>query len=149
LAVRWRSRDELRRRLLRAGFEPVDVETTLAGLEASGLVEDGRFAQDVVRHQAGNRLAGDRAIREALRAKGVAPDVVERAVGEAGDESARALELARRGAPKLASLGPEQAHRRLFGLLVRRGYPIEVAREACREALRSIAEPDDEEFPAD
>jgi len=149
LAVRWRSRDELRRRLLRAGFEPADVETTLAGLEASGLVEDGRFAQEVVRHQAGSRLAGDRAIREALRAKGVAPDVVERAVGEAGDESARALELARRRAPKLASLGPEQAHRRLFGLLVRRGYPPGVAREACREALRSIAEPDDEEFSAD
>jgi regulatory protein len=131
--------------LLRAGFDPADVEATLADLVSSGLVEDGRFAREVVRHQAGTRLAGDRAIREALRAKGVAPDVVERAVGEAGDESARALELARRRAPKLASLGPEQAHRRLFGLLIRRGYPPEVARDACRDALRPIPEPDERE----
>jgi len=140
LAVRWRSREELRRRLVRAGFDADDVETTLAGLEASGLIEDGRFAREVVRHQTGSRLAGDRAIREALRAKGVAPDVVERAVGEAGDESERALDLAQRRAPKLASLGPEQAHRRLFGLLMRRGYPVDVAREATREALKPIIE---------
>jgi regulatory protein len=147
--VRWRSREELRRRLLRAGFDAADVASTLEGLEASGLVEDGRFAREVVRHQAGSRLAGDRAIRETLRAKGVAAEVVERAVAEAGDEAQRALDLARRRAPKLASLGPEQAHRRLFGLLIRRGYPVEVARDACREALRSAMEPGDDAPPID
>ena len=144
LAVRWRSREELRRRLLRAGFDPTDVETTLAGLEASGLVEDGRFAREVVRHQAGSRLAGDRAIREALRAKGVPAEVAEQAVAEAGDQSQRALDLARRRAPRLASLSPEQANRRLFGLLIRRGYPVGVARDACREALASVMDLDDE-----
>ena len=40
LAVRWRSRDELRRRLLRAGFEPPEVDSALVDLEGVGLMED-------------------------------------------------------------------------------------------------------------
>ena len=136
LATRWRSREELRRRLRAAGFADPDIESALDDLEAAGLVEDGRFAREVVRHQAGTRLAGDRAIREALRAAGVSADVTEAAVLRAGDEAERALELATRRAAKLTNLAPEAAYRRLFGLLARRGYPVEVAREACRTALR-------------
>jgi regulatory protein len=140
LAVRWRSREELRRRLGAAGFDEVDVEEALADLEGVGLVEDGRFAREVVRHQAGTRLAGDRAIREALRAAGVSADVTEAAVLRAGDEAERALELATRRAAKLTNLAPEAAYRRLFGLLARRGYPAGVAREASRLALREASD---------
>ena len=142
LAVRWRSRDELRRRLLRAGFEPPEVESALADLEGVGLVDDARFAREVVREQAGRRLSGRRAIRDALRQKGVATETMEEALRETGDEAERALELAIRRAARMSGLTPEAAYRRLYGLLIRRGYDPDTAREACRGALAAASHPD-------
>lgn len=138
LAVRWRSREELRRRLRQAGFEAEEIERALTDLTDAGLIEDGRFARELVRDQAGRRLSGDRAIRGALRVKGVAADVAESALAEAGDEAGRARELATRRAMRMGSLAPEAAHRRLYGLLVRRGFPPGMAAEACRAALAEV-----------
>ena len=144
LAVRWRSREELRTRLRQAGFEASEIEQALQDLERAGLIDDERFAREAVGHQAVGRLAGDRAIRAALRQKGVDPAVAERAVAAAPDQSDRALELARRRAARLARLPPETAYRRLLGLLLRRGYPGPMAREACRRALDDAFLPDEE-----
>jgi regulatory protein len=145
--VRWRSRQEIRRRLRSAGFEAEEIEQALVHLESVGLIEDDRFAREVVRDQAGRRLAGNRSIRANLLQKGVAPDVVDEALDEAGEEAERAAELARQRALRLTGLAPEAAYRRLNGLLLRRGYAPGVAREACRTALREVmgegADPED------
>lgn len=141
LAVRWRSREELRRRLTAAGFEAQEVTGALADLERAGLVEDGRFAAEVVRDRAGRRLAGDRAIRSALRSRGVAPQVIEEALEGAGDELERATALASRRAARLTGLPPETTYRRLIGLLMRNGYPPDTARQACAAALEDSGDP--------
>ena len=135
LGVRWRSRAELQQRLRQAGFGPDDISGAIEELERAGLVDDARFAQAVVADRAGRRLSGDRAIRTALFQKGVAADVADAALLDAGEESDRALELARKRAGRLAGLDPAVALRRLNGLLLRRGFAPGVAREACRAAL--------------
>jgi regulatory protein len=135
LAVRWRSREELRRRLRQAGYELDEIDQALTELSEVGLIEDSRFARELVRDQATRRLSGDRAIRSALREKGVSAEVAERALGEAGGESERAMELASRRAPRLRGLAPDAAYRRLYGLLLRRGFPPGTAAESCRKAL--------------
>src|SRR5437762_1541300 len=71
LSFRDRSRRELERRLLQAGFEAADVEETLEAMERVGLVDDERFARAVVEQEAGRRLSGRRAVASALAAKGV------------------------------------------------------------------------------
>jgi regulatory protein len=147
LAVRWRSREEIRRRLRSAGFEAEEIDQALADLEFAGLIEDDRFAREMVRDQAGRRLAGNRSIRTNLLQKGVAPDVIDGALEEAGEEDERAGELARQRALRLTGLAPEAAYRRLYGLLLRRGYAPGVAREACRTALRESM--DEEAGPED
>jgi regulatory protein len=136
LAVRWRSRAEIERRLRLAGYQPEEIEPAVADLERSGLIEDLRFAQEMVRDQSVRRLSGERAIRTALRQKGVAAEVVESALEGAGDEAERALRLASKGAARMSALTPEAAYRRLFALLMRRGYAPALAREACRRALK-------------
>jgi regulatory protein len=68
-------------------------------------------------------------------AAGVAPDVIEAVLADAGDEDERADALARSRAPRLGSLDPVKAFSRLTSLLVRRGYSPEVARQAARRAL--------------
>ncbi|MDP8956110.1 MAG: recombination regulator RecX [Actinomycetota bacterium] len=135
LSVRSRSRAELRRRLNQAAFEPDEVETTLDDLERVGLVDDERFAREFVRDRAALRLAGGRAIRAELLRLGIRADVVEAALAEGGDEGERARALALNRAPRLRGLPPETAYRRLYSLLLRRGYGHTTASAACAEAL--------------
>jgi len=141
LAVRQRSRRELERRLLAAGFERVEVGEELDRLESVGLIDDERFALEFAEHAATRRLSGRRAVTSSLGAKGVARDVIDRALGKVGgDEEERAADLARTRAPRLMGLPPETAFRRLFSFLVRRGYDSALARRVATDALRLQAE---------
>ncbi len=142
--MRWRSREELRRRLEKAGFPPDEVERALEDLERSGLIDDERFASEMVRAQAHGKLAGDRAIRSALRRTGVGSEDVERALAAAPDEAGRARDLAERRVRSMGALTPDAAYRRLFGQLVRRGYPPGLARDTAREALAARWGPDED-----
>jgi regulatory protein len=117
------------------GFDADEIESALADLERVGLVDDERFARELVKDQATRRSAGDRAIRAALRQKGIAQDTADRALEGTEDEEARALELADRQANRLRGLPVEAAHRRILGQLMRRGFPPGMAREATQRAL--------------
>ena len=64
LAVRPRSRRELERRLLQAGFEPDEVADVLERLERVGLVDDEAFARQVAEHAFGVKRSGRRAVAE-------------------------------------------------------------------------------------
>lgn len=136
LAVRQRTRRELQLRLVRAGFEPTEVEGELVRLEAVGLVDDERFAREFAEHELCVRLAGRRGVASALAAKGVDRGTVERTLQEAtGEDAERADELARARAARVRGLPPQAAFSRLVSFLVRRGHDPEVARRAARAAL--------------
>jgi regulatory protein len=136
LAVRARSRRELERRLLQAGFQTDEVETELARLERVGLIDDAAFARQLAQHAFGPGAKGRRAVASALFAKGVDPEVAASTLEElGGDEDQRALDLASARAPRLTGIDPQKAFQRLSGLLMRRGYAPEVARSAARRAL--------------
>jgi len=53
LAVRQRSRRELERRLVQAGFDPDAVEAELVRLEEVGLIDDAAFAAALVESRMG------------------------------------------------------------------------------------------------
>lgn len=112
-----------------------EISKALEELEGAGLIEDERFARELVRDHARRRLVGDRVIRNALRQKGVAADIVESALDEAGGEDERAIELASRSAGRLRGLDRDAAHRRLYRLLLRRGFGHAIAAEGARRAL--------------
>lgn len=146
LAVRARSRRELERRLLQAGFEATEVTDVLERLERVGLVDDDAFAAQVVEHGFGVKRSGRRAVASTLAAAGVPRDVIENALsrGAGGvDEDERADALAASRAPRLGSVEPAKAFARLTSLLVRRGYSPEVARRAARKALTIDSSEDD------
>lgn len=145
LSVRPRSRRELRDRLLRAGFEPEEVEEELGRLEAVGLVDDERFARALAEQQLVGRGAGPRGALAALAARGVERSTAEAALAEvaAGEgipgEEERALALALARVGRLRGLPVERAYGRLVAFLLRRGHSPEIAREAARKALGSGA----------
>lgn len=136
LAVRQRSRHELLQRLVGAGFDRLDVEDELARLEAVGLVDDERFAEEFVEHAVGRRLEGRRSVTSSLVAKGIDRGTIERTLEGVGtDDETRAVELAKLRAGRLRSVPPDAAYRRLVSFLARRGYDGGVARRAARLAL--------------
>jgi regulatory protein len=135
LSVRARSRRELERRLLQAGFEAGEVADVLERLERVGLVDDEAFARQVAEHAFGVKRSGRRAVVDTLMAAGIAREIIEATVSDAGEEDDRADALARSRASRLGSIDPAKAFSRLTSLLVRRGYSPEVARRAARRAL--------------
>jgi regulatory protein len=136
LAVRQRSRRELERRLVQAGFEPEDVSLELTRLETVGLLDDEAFARFVVEGRMGSRGESRRVVAGRLAQAGVASDVARLALDEAAEgEQERADRLAEARAGRVSGLDPHAAFQRLYGFLARRGYPPDVARSAARRAL--------------
>jgi regulatory protein len=136
LAVRARSRRELERRLLQAGFEAQEVVDVLERLERVGLVDDRAFARQLADHAFGVKHEGVRSVAGSLAAAGVPREIIAETVDpHAGDEEERALALAKSRVARMGSLDPQKAGSRLTSLLMRRGFGPEVAREAARRAL--------------
>ena len=136
LAVRPRSRRELGSRLRSAGFETAEVDAELVRLEEVGLLDDGAFARELADHHLTVRRSGRRAVAGALAAKGVSRETIDQTLaGLEGDETERAVEVARDRARRLTSLRPEVAYGRLVSFLARRGYDGGTSRQAARVAL--------------
>ena len=136
LAVRQRSRRELERRLVQAGFEPEAVDAELERLERVGLIDDEAFARAVVESRMGRRGESRRAVAGKLALAGVDRGLATQVLDDAGiDEQAVADQLAMTRSARLAGMAPPVAFQRLSAFLARRGYAPEVARRAARRAL--------------
>ncbi|WP_163551471.1 recombination regulator RecX [Candidatus Frankia alpina] len=147
LATRARSRAELATTLRRRGVADDVAATVLDRLAAVGLVDDAAFAAAFVSSARSQRGLGRQALAAELRRRGVQPAMVEAAtaVVAAQDEEATARDLVRRRLRSMDRL-PEQARaRRLLAMLMRRGYPPELAIRVVRE--QASADTDDGEPP--
>src|SRR5437764_13255034 len=70
LGVRDRSRRELERRLLQAGFDREEIDGALDALTVAGLIDDERFADAVAEHAMTARPSGRQAVSTSLLSKG-------------------------------------------------------------------------------
>ena len=140
----WTRRD-LRDRLRRRGAPGEVADAVVGDLEALGYVDDRAFAAGLAESRARDRALGSRRLREELLGKGVARPLVDAAVRQAfaeTDETSRARAAAERRLPLLGRSGPEQAGRRLYDYLTRRGFPADVVRRVVRETCRVAIEPE-------
>jgi regulatory protein len=90
LARREHTRAELKAKLA-AQATPEELEIVLADLEHSGLLSDARAAAAYVRGHAGR--FGAARLRQTLRTKGVAAELIAAEVAELPDEIERAREI--------------------------------------------------------
>lgn len=143
LTGRARTRAELATKLSQRNVPTEVANRLLDRFTDVGLIDDAAFARLwIEQRQAGRGLAG-RALREELRRKGVADDVVGEVLNEAAAqdpdaeiEAARAA--VRRKARAMRSLDPEVATRRLVGMLARKGHSPGVAYRVVREELAEL-----------
>ena len=147
LGVRARSRQEMRDRLTRKGFEPEVVDEVMARLEQHKLLDDEEFASEWVRSRHLNSGRGRVALRHELRTKGVDESVISEALADIDPDDEREIAsglVARKLTPSVVDrIGDDRAERdkamrRLVGMLVRRGYSQSLAFEVVGEALSAL-----------
>ena len=105
-------------------------------LARNGLLNDAEFARMWVENREAFRPASKRAIALELRRKGVADDEIKAAVAGTNDASA-ADKLAQAKAGRFAALPWPEFRLKLLGLLARRGFTYETAREATEKAWQT------------
>ncbi len=132
---RDRTRAQVRVRLERAGTSATTIEAALDWLAERGFVDDAGYAE---RFAADRRTLdgwGRERIRGRLESAGVAAEVIDAALdGRGGAPEAEAEELEAAvgvlGARMRGATGAARDRRRALGLLVRRGYSMELAETA-------------------
>lgn len=124
LAGRGQSRVEIENRLRSKDLSSEVIAQEVSSLEAVGYVNDENLAAELVEKYGVRMGFGRRAVAEKLRARHLAPEVIENALGALSDEdeSEALLTLARSKARSLSSLEPVVAKRRLAGVLLRKGF---------------------------
>ncbi|MBI2218088.1 MAG: regulatory protein RecX [Candidatus Rokubacteria bacterium] len=125
---------ELTTRLRRRGAPGEVAATVVRDLTARGYLDDGAFARRWVEQRA-SRGYGAARLRNELRARGVAPSLVEAALAELGGETVTeaARAAARRRLPALSRAPARRVAARLRDHLMRRGFPASVVSRVIRE----------------
>jgi regulatory protein len=139
LGHRDRTEAELVRAFLKARVEPELAEEVLNELREGGYVDDARFAQRFAEDRRRLDAWGSDRIERRLAELGVAREHIAAALGEGGHdelEAAVALLERRFAAPPSTPLERD----RLLGVLVRKGYDLELAHDAVRRFARASVE---------
>jgi regulatory protein len=138
LSYKERTESELRDWLAEREVGEGEIEEVIALLAEAGAIDDASFAR---RYAADKReLAGwgPERIARALEGRGVAPAHIEAALGGEGEEAQLDRAVALLG-DRGIRCDSERERRRGLALLIRRGYPKELAYEAVRAAERGVA----------
>ena len=139
LSRRDRTVVEVRRHLEGKRVEPDEIDLAVAELQAQGYLDDARYARAYAEDRRALDGWGPDRIARRLAQAGVGPDDVEAALAGRGpqQELAAAVELLR-GKLRVPP-DDERGRERALGLLVRRGYELEMAYDAVRAFARGDA----------
>lgn len=149
LEKRLHSRKELADKLKRQEYPPDLIESVLDQLSQMGYVNDERFSETRLESAARYKRHGPHRARLELIKKGVeselARQMTER-VYESHDMMSMARELAKKKSASWSRLDPQQARRRLYGLLLRRGFDYDTIRPVVEEVLGKIDQHPESDF---
>jgi regulatory protein len=140
LKTRPRTEEELRRRFRRSDLKPAVFERVIGDLKAEGHLDDRVFARLWIKEKIARADSGRKRILSDLISKGIKRAVVEEEIAgnyDDGEEARIAKALAVRRLARLESLRPDALRRRLYGLLLRRGFGPDIATAALNAAIES------------
>ena len=137
LAARARSKREIEQKLLQAGYRPSTVEMVIYKLQRENLLDDADFARQWVESRQNHKLGRSRIAQE-LRRKGVSQEEAEEALSAIDDDDqlSGAIALAEKAAARIKpGEDVRKASARIAGMLARRGYAWDIAKQAIQHAL--------------
>ncbi len=123
---------EVRRQLESKRVEPATIDQALAELASQGYLDDARYARLFAEDRRNLDDWGNERIERKLAAAGVPADVIEATLGtqSSEDELAGAIDVLSRRLQSPPS--DERTREKALGMLVRRGYELDVAYAAVR-----------------
>jgi regulatory protein len=139
LGRRDRTVAEVRGRLEAQEIAAEVIDEAIAELTRQGYLDDARYARRFAEDRRTIDGWGAERIEHRLLAVGVAPALIAAAIGErgAGEELEAALAVLRRRFPRAPA--DDRARDRALGLLVRKGYDLDLAYDAVRAYERDAA----------
>jgi regulatory protein len=148
LEARPRSVAEVRRRLVGAGYRRDLVEDAMGRLIELSVLDDEAFARAWVESRDRARPRGEHAIRDELRRKGIAREIVDDVLAErrdaisaeGGPDRAAAERLLARHAHALERVADPRARRqRAYALLARNGFDPETCASVAATVVAAAA----------
>ena len=137
LAARARSTREIEQKLMQAGYRPCTVEMVIYKLQRENLLDDADFARQWVESRQTHKLGRSRIAQE-LRRKGVSQEEAEEALSVIDDEDQLdgAVALVEKAAARIKpGEDMRKASSRIAGMLARRGYSWDIAKQAIQQVL--------------
>lgn len=127
------SRRELDQKLMKREHSPALRERVLDRLTELGLLNDKAYAHALVRQTVRGKPAGPRLLKQKLRQKGIPEKIADKAVAQEQPDQAtqreQAKELAEKRLASMTKLDAMAKKRRIYGLLVRRGFEMDVVQD--------------------
>ena len=139
LGRRDRTVAEVRARLEGDDIEPDVVDAAIEELTHMGYLDDARYVQRFAEDRRTIDAWGAERIERRLLVVGVDPALIADALGERGaaEELEAAVAVLRRRFPRAPA--DDRARDRALGMLVRKGYDLELAYDAIRAYERDAA----------
>lgn len=132
LAVRARSKKEIRDRLQQANFNEQVIEWVIAELERLELLNDSLFAVMYARNRMVTKPVGEFLLKQELKVKGLSEDDIQKGVKEAYlelSEGKIARNLAVKTKKKYRNLNEIKARQKTNDFLLRRGFSWDIVND--------------------
>ncbi len=139
LAVRPRSCEEVRRRLLQSGLTEADIAAVIRSLRQGGYLDDLAFARFWLENRNRFKPMGPRALRYELWRKGVEAGIID-AVLSGLDAQAAAYRAAQGQVQRYRGCSRQQFRRKLSASLHRRGFDGETIQDVVMQVLQELDE---------
>jgi regulatory protein len=136
LSFRRRTEKEIKDKLRKKGFDAKAIQGTIDKLKQYDLINDSEFAAAWVRERLAYKPRGKKLLAQELWKKGIRKEIIDQVTGElCQGEDKSAIELLEKIKGRYKNLEPQVARRRMYGLLIRRGFAYEAVNQALRTVL--------------
>jgi regulatory protein len=138
LSFRRRTEKQIKEKLRKKGFDERTIKTTIDKLKEFDLINDFEFATSWVKDRLALKPRGKKLLKQELWKKGIGKDIIEQVTEEqCRDEDESALKLVEKIKKRYKNLEPKVAKRRMYNLLLRRGFSYETTKHALEFLTRS------------
>lgn len=131
LSASPKSRAEIEKKLEDKGFEAGVIKLCLDEFENQKIVNDKRFAEDIISKFQFGKVSGKRRIAFELKRHKIKTDDVDALLQDIPDEEEypRALEIGQAKWDSSAKLEIDKRKKRVYSFLIRRGFDFSIAKE--------------------
>jgi regulatory protein len=134
LSYRGRSVRELEERLRRKGFPDHVVSSTMRHLKHTGFLDDKALAEALKREAMSTKFLSQYGARKFMLARGISREIVDSMFSpDEKDDIKNASRLVDKKLRTIENLSAEKIKRRLYNLLLRKGYSFETIKSVLKK----------------